>query len=66
MFKKLMSIFLLLVISLPTFHAQTISKEEFAKRRDLLIEKLDKNSIAVLPQRVKDSVMLDIKKDNFT
>ena len=25
-----------------------------------------KNSIAVLPQRVKDSVMLDINKDNFT
>jgi hypothetical protein len=24
------------------------------------------NSIAVLPQRVKDSVMLDINKDNFT
>jgi hypothetical protein len=25
-----------------------------------------KNSIAVLPQRVKDSVMLDINKDNFS
>jgi hypothetical protein len=25
-----------------------------------------KNSIAVLPQRVKDSVMLDINMDNFS
>ena len=25
-----------------------------------------KNSIAVLPQRVKDSVMLNINKDNFS